>query len=267
MESMHFIFDGVKSYDMDLRIMRIDHSGFIGTPYFGGASINESVSRKRVSPYFYGVEREPIEFPPLQLVLVDRYGRPKKWTPQERNRIAGWLLHDTYKSFQTSDDLGKYYYVIATSDTDLELINTQGYMEVVFRTSSPYAWSPMYTEIFELSNNTGTQIIELENKSNISLPFRPKLDIEPVGSTEIIEIRNLSNNGQTFKLKNLINGEIIGVDCENKIIKSNKIGENAFKKFNVGETRYWLDMVRGVNRFEVKGKCNLRFRLQYPIAQ
>lgn len=266
MESMYFIFDGVKSSDMDLYIMRIEHSGFVETPYWGETNVHEEKSRKRLTPYFYGIDREPIEFT-VQFVLVDKHMQPKKWTPQERYKIANWLIHDTYKEFQTSDDLGKRYNAIVVSNTDLNLINTEGYIEVTFRTNSPFAWSPIYIDSFDLSNNTTTQIIQLENKSNVLKYYNPKIEIELVGDTTSFQLKNLSNNGMTMKFESLLPNEIISIDCENRIIKSNLFGSNPFSKFNIDMKRYWMDLVYGVNRIEVQGAIKLYVKSQYPIAQ
>lgn len=266
MESMYFIFDGVKSSDMDLYIMRIEHGGFIETPYMGGLDIEEEKISKRLTPYFYGVNREPIEFT-VQFVPMDRRGNLKEWTPQERYKIGKWLIHDTYKPFQTSDDLGKYYYAMITEPVDISTMNRQGYMEVTFRTNSPFAWSPVYIDSFDLSDNTAAEIKELENNSNVLKYYRPKIEFELVGDTTDVQFRNLSNGGRVMKFENLIPNEIISIDCENEIIKSNRQTSNPFSKFNIGMRRYWLDLVYGINHIEITGAIKLYVKSQFPIAQ
>lgn len=267
MESQYFILDGIKSTDMNLHLVRVGQSGgFVETPYWGGADIHESQSRNRVSPYFYGLSGVPIEFT-VQFALVDKYGHPKKWTPRERFKIAEWMLGKNYKKFQTSDDLGKTYYVLANSATNLNLMNGEGYIEVTFRTNSPFAWSPIYIDSFDLSSNTGSKIIELENRSNVVDRYYPLIEIELIGETRHLKLKNLSNKGQAMEFKNLVKGETIGIDCENKIIKSNVPDSNPFSKFNVDKKRYWLDLVRGINRIEVTGAIVLHVKSIFPIAQ
>ena len=262
MESMYFIFDGVKSSDMDLYIMQIDHSGFIETPYIGSTDIKEEKIHNKTTPYFYGVDRENLEFT-VQFVLMDKYGNPKKWTPQDRNKIARWLIHDEYKEFISSDDLGKRYMVIATSDSNLNLINTQGYVEVTFRCNSPYAWSPVYINSFDLSNNTTSTIIELENMGNVIKRYRPKLEIQMMGDTSVT-LTNLSDGGREFKLFDLRTDEIISIDNENEIILSNyPVNINPLANFN----RNWLELVFGVNQIKVIGRCKIWVKSCFPIAQ
>ena len=262
MESQYFIFDGIPSSEMDLYIMRIDHSGFVETPYWGGAKIREERLKKNLSPYLYGVDRDPIEFT-VQFVLADSNLQPKTWTPQERYKIARWLIHDTYKEFQTSDDLEKRYYAIAISDTNLNLINTQGYITVKFRTNSPFAWSDIETKEFDLSTNTTPTVVQIENKSNVAVIYKPKVEIQMMGDTSVT-LKNLSNNDKEFKFIGLRTDEIVSVDNENELILSNyPININPFANFN----REWLELVEGVNQIEVSGRCKLWVRSQFPIAQ
>lgn len=246
--------------------MRVGHSGFIETPYWGGTEIHEEKSKKRLTPYFYGVEREPIEFT-VQFFLVDENMMPKKWTPQERYRIAKWLVHDTYKEFQTSDNLGVRHYVICTNPVNLNLIETEGYIELTFRSNNPFGFSPIYIGSWDLSNNLTTTIIELENKSNVLKYYNPLIEIELVNGATGFQLKNLSNNGKVMKFESLSPNEIVSIDCQNKIIKSNLFGSNPFSKFNVDMKRYWMDLVYGANQIEVTGQVIVKTKMQYPIAQ
>ena len=262
MESEYFIFDGIKSSDMGLYNVRVEQSGFIETPYWGGADIEEEYHKGKVTPYFYGIKREPIEFT-VQFALADKYMQSEEWTSQKRNKIAKWLLHNTYKPFQTCDDLGKIYYVICISEGNLNLINTKGYVELTFRCNSSFAWTPIYIENFDLSNNTTTQIIELENRSNVLKYYKPKIEIELVNNNTDVSLKNLSNGGEIFSFTGLKPNEIISIDNENEFIKSNNQLSNPFSKFN----RKWLKLVYGVNRLEVTGQCKLWIKSCFPIAQ
>lgn len=266
MESVFFTFDGIQSYEMGLYIVRIQHSGFVETPYFGATNIHEEKSSKRHVPHFYGVTREPIEFD-LQFALMDKYLRPRKWTPEERFKIAKWLIHDTYKEFQSSDDLGKKYYAIITNPASLFTIGKEGYTELTLRTNSPFAWSPVYMAEHDLSNNTTSTIITMENRSNVSEIYNPLIEIELVGGATSVELKNLSNDGKIMKFEGLTPNETISIDTRNKIIKSNTFSSNPFSKFNIGGKKYWCDLVFGENSIEVKGKCKIWVKSQYPIAQ
>lgn len=263
MESMYFIYDGIQSSQMGLYNVRIEHSGFVEVPYWGGTNIKESKSSKRLIPYFYGVERDCIEFT-VQFMLADENLRPIKWTPEQRYKIAKWLVHNEYKEMIFSDNLGVRHYVICTSPANLNLINTEGYIELTFRSNSPYGWTGIYIGEHDISNEV-TKIIQLENKSNVLKYYNPLLEIEFIDTN--VQLKNLSNAGKIMKFEDMTVGEIVGIDCENKIIKSNLFGSNPFSKFNVGMKRYYMDLVYGVNNIEVTGRCRLKIKSQFPIAQ
>lgn len=253
---------------MGLVNVRVGSGGFVEVPYWGNTSVSEKKINNRLTPYFYSASREPIEFK-VQFALVDEHNNPVEWTSEERNRIARWLVHDEYKEFQTADDLGKRYFVICTNAVNLNLINTRGYIELNFKTNSPYAWSPVYIDKFDLSNNGSTTIIELENKSNVVKEFNPLIEIELVNGETNVELKNLSNGGKTMKFEGLRPNEIVSIDTQNKIIKSNIQNSNPFSKFNTGayNKRYWLDLVYGINQVSVSGKCIIHTKMRFPIAQ
>lgn len=257
MQSEHFIFDGIKSADMNQYLIRMDGGG-ISSPFFGGQDIQEVRMKNKITPYHFGTEKEPIEFT-IQISPLD-----KEWTPQKRNKIGKWLIHEDYKLFQTADDLGKYYYVIATEASEFELYNNdKGFITITFRSNSPYAWSPIYVNSYDLSTNTTTTIIELDNLSNINKNYRPKIEIELVGGETGVQLRNLSNGGQIFKFEGLSANERVSIDNENEVIKSDIPLSNPFLKFN----RNFLELVYGTNRIEVTGKCKIWTKMQFPILQ
>ncbi len=262
MEDMYFIFDGIKSSDMGLYNVRVGHSGFVEVPFVGRADIREKFSSKKIIPSLHNVKREPITFT-LQFMLMDNNLQPKEWTSEDRNRIGDWLIHDTYKSFQTSDDLGKYYYVIIEDAEKLYLVSGKGYLEVTCRTNSPYVWSPTYILPFDLSDNDTETSIIIDNKSNVEKYYYPKIEIESLADNTNVELKNLSNGGKVTKFEGLNNGEIISVDNENRFIKSDLFGSNPFEKFN----KEWLELVQGDNEIKVTGKCKMWIKCHFPIIQ
>lgn len=267
MESKYFIFDGIPSSDMDSYIVHIERNGFIEVPYFGGADIEEEYLMNKLVPSFHGVKRRCIEFT-IRIALADEGLEFKEWNPLERYNIGKWLIHNTYKEFQTSDDLGKKYYVICTNSGNLNVVNSLGYIELTFRTNSPFAWTanPVF-QYEDISDNTTSKIIQVENMSNVVDLFRPVIEIELVNGETNVELKNLSNGGKILKFTGLTPNEIVSIDCENEYMLSNLFGSNPFSKFNVGVKKYWLDLVYGVNQIEVTGKCKIWVKSHFPIAQ
>lgn len=255
MQSEHFIFNGIKSSDMSQYLVRMD-SGAVSSPFFGGQDIQEDRMKGKLTPYHFGTELEPIEFT-IEICPLD-----KEWTPQLKNELGRWLIHDKYKSFQTADDLGKFYFCIATEMPNFEMYGNHGYIPITFRTNSAFAWSPTYIDDFDLSTNETTTIIELNNQSNINRNYRPKIEFEVVEGTDV-QIKNLSNGGEVFLFEGLTVGEIISVDNENEVVISSLVGSNLFAKFN----KNWLELVYGTNRLEISGKIKLFVKSCFPILQ
>lgn len=257
MQSEYFIFDGIKSKDMENMYSIRTTSGLVESPFFGGQDSEEEWIGSRITPYDYRTQLKPIEFT-IQISPLE-----KEWTPQMRNAIGRWLIHREYKSFQTADDLGKYYYARCIDAPNFQLASNRGYLELTFRTNSAFAFSPIYVDEFNLSNNNTSKVIELENLSNINQNYRPIIEIQLVNSETDVTLKNLSNGGKETKFTKLIANETVSIDNQNEIIVSSRATSNPFSKFN-GE---WVELVYGTNRIEVFGKCIIRTKMQYPILQ
>jgi len=256
LQSENFIFDGITSEEMGLYNVRMQ-SGLVETPFMGSKSTITTKVVGKDRPYFHGVNKDVIQFN-LQFSLLD-----EEWTPEKTHEIARWLLHDTYKSFQSSDDLGKYYYVICIDGENLYKANNKGYVELTFESNAPFAFSPIYLNEYDLSSNTTTDTIQIENRSNINKYYYPTIEIELAGTTTNITLKNLSDGGREFSFTGLQSGETISVDNENKYIISDIPAVYRFSNFN----KNWFRMVYGINQIEVTGECIITVRTQYPIIQ
>lgn len=268
MISEYFIFNNVKSSDMEQFIVKTG-SGGVKVPFFGGQTVQEETVPGRITPYHFGTTKDPLEFT-LEISPLD-----KEWTPKRKSQLAQWLIHDNYKPFQTADDLGKVYYVIATKAPEFELYGNKGFVEITFRTNSAYAWTKNFIEDYNLSEPDSevdnTSVITINNLSNIGAPFYPKLYVELTGEdlggeenrwkSRDLKFKNLSNGGNEMCFKGLELKEGLFIDCENEIVESGKEMSKPFTKF----TGQWLELVYGENRIEVTGKCTLRTEMQFPI--
>lgn len=257
MQSEYFIFDGVKSQDMEEMYSVRMESGLAESPFFGGQDIEEEWVGNRITPYDYGTQLNPIEFT-IQISPLD-----KEWTPQLRNAIGRWLVHREYKSFQTCDDLGKYYYAKCIEAPNFQLASNRGYLELTFRTNSAFAFSPVYISDYNLSDNATTRIIEMDNYSNINQNYKPKIEIQLVDGETDITLKNLSNGGKEFKFVGLSPNEIVSIDNQNEFIVSSNPLSNPFSKFNEN----WLELVYGTNQILVTGVCKLWVKSIFPILQ
>lgn len=263
MISEFFIFDGINSIDKNLYNVRID-SGLINNPIYGGQEIVEEEIAGRENPLLVRTRKNPIEFE-VTFTPIDRNGQSKIWTPEFRYEMAQWLIHDDYRPFQTYDDLGKYYYVMCTNPWDIETTGSnKGYIRVNFRSNAYHAWSPVHYNEFNLSNNT-TLTITLENKGNIHKYYYPKIEIVNLDSNQEIILKNLSDNGREFRIKDLHLNEVVGFDNDKEIIVSSLEYDNIYRLSDFNKN--WLRLVYGKNRIQITGKCILKVKSQFPVIR
>lgn len=249
----NFIFDGINSVDMGLHIIRLD-AGMVSTPWGSGKDIIEEKTRYKQSPYFYGTQKQPLEF---QLTFSLLY---EKMTDTKKFELARWLFKDEYKEFQTTDYLGKVFYLIGINQTEfMTTDNDYGYFTINFRCADPFAWSKDYIDTFNLSNNSTKQIIEVANRSNVVDIYYPELQFKILEGTGI-KLKNLSNKGQEFTFTNLNLNETVYVNNNLHQISSD---QNLPRLGNFNKN--WLGLTYGINRIEVTGKCNLNFRSKFPL--
>lgn len=135
----NFIFDGIPSSTFNVKMVRMGSGGFLTEETIGGANLMEVEHPNDFKPHLQRVTRSPLEFT-KQIALLDAYDRPKKWTEADRQLIFSWLFHNEYKPLIILDRPGVVYNVIATSNLTLNTINETGYLEIAFRTNSPYPW-------------------------------------------------------------------------------------------------------------------------------
>ena len=131
-----------------------------------------------------------------------------EWTPERRRDIFRWLVKDTYKPFQTADDLGKMYYALITNPSEIFTNGRQqGYVTCLFRTNAYHAWTPEYYSFFDLSDNETTTIITMQNLSNIENYFYPRIQITSTTAMlpeDEIKLHNLSDQQNDFIIKDLL---------------------------------------------------------------
>ena len=262
MTNQEFIYNDIQSSEMNLSIIRLQ-SGFFSTPAYGGQEIIESEPGRRDNPYFYTTRKQPIEFE-ITFSPLDN-----EWTPDFRQEIFRWLVSDTYKKFQTTDDLGKIYYVIPINPGEIFTQGTdKGYITILFRSNAYHAWSPIYYSYYDLSENTTTTTIQAYNHSNIKQFYYPKLQItskKAMGVQDEIRIHNLTYNTPDFIVQDLFLDEVVGFDNENKIIKSSLEHEGYYRLENFN--KHWLKLVYGLNTLEITGQCFIEMKSQYPVIR
>lgn len=152
-----FTFDGILSSTYNMKSIRTSSGGFLTETLIGAANIMEVEHPNDFKPHLQKITRSPIEFT-KQFALLDQYDRPKKWTETDRQVIANWLFHNEYKPISFSDRPGIVYNVIASANLSLNTINETGYVEITFRSNSPYAWKTAREIVLPAGTTTSSSV-------------------------------------------------------------------------------------------------------------
>lgn len=252
MDNTTFIFDGIQSDSKGIHQIRLS-SGFYETPFVSAQEIIEETNRYGV-PYFFRTQKEPMSFT-LTFSALE-----KEMTPEYKHEVANWLIQNEYKPFQTTDDLGKVYNVIAISDVEFSSPGTgQGYFTITFRCDAPWAWSVPEFVSYDFTTITTPERISITNLSNVYRYAFPELEFHMVEGSEF-KIVNLSDGGREFKFFGLDPTDEVYVNNQrNQIISKN--GHMLLNNFN----KKWLRLVQGENTLDVYNKCKLALRISYPM--
>ncbi|MWV44978.1 hypothetical protein GRF59_15250 [Paenibacillus sp. HJL G12] len=251
-ESLYFVYDGVRSDEMGLLNVNMQ-SGMLEEIFLPEQSITEVTIRGRDTPYFIETKRSPFTLS-LSFAFEDTFDEDKI------RSIVNWLSNQPYyKPLYFSDNLNKWYYTIYTGEAKL-LHNAlkQGYITIEMRNISPYTYSPIYQSgVFDYSNNVpeGSEFV-LNNTGTLNC--KPLIRIEKVGLGEI-KIVNYSNRGETFSIINLVEREIVDIDCEQEDITSDIPLTYHFDN----ATGNYPSFVPGMNFLRVYGNCKIQWTYQF----
>ncbi len=254
--SIYFTFNGQRSDDFGIVNVNME-SGMLSEPFAAGRSIRKQRVRGRDRGYFQEIELEELKF---TVTFAWRTG----WENEEKLReVARWLLSPKYYApLVFADEPDKIYYCLCVDSPEL-IHNSlkQGYVRLNFECCDAYAYTPVYEQVFDLSNNpVGGTIIELENIGDAEC--KPIVSIYKVGGGDVT-IRNQSNGNAEMTLVQLVDKETVDIDCENRLIKTDL------------PLTYRYDKLRGDylilsifdNKLLVQGSCRLKFVYQFKRLQ
>lgn len=251
MESISFCYDGRYSDEFNIFNVSIE-SGLYNEPFVASRKINEVTVKGNPSPYFQGIEYEPLSF-------NLSFAFDGDWNEGLIREVARWLTPSYYKPLWFVENPSRIYYCMPVNDPQLFHNGLkQGYITLTMRCDSAYAYSPFFTKTIDLSDNEGKVNIELTNGGDVKL--YPEIWINKIGNGDF-SIINLTNGDKKFSFKDLYNNETIYVNNERKYIESDVVNEYRFSNFN----NTYLELVRGVNVLEITGKAKVNFRYQFKL--
>lgn len=250
-EYIDIVYDGRKSSDFG-GIQVSDDGGLFSEQFVAKKTILEEKIRGRDEPYFFGVEREPLSFP-LSFYFEDNLSDEKK------REIARWIDQDYYKPLYAVDNPGRIYYAMCVDDSQHIHNGIQmGVVQLNFRTNSPYAYSPVYENTYDFSENStnGTDWI-FRNDGDIECKPIIEFKLLEAGNFSII---NLSKGGEEFKFTGLAKNEKVTVNCYNETISSDTL-QPRYDNFNDN----YLSFVTGDNHLKAYGKAIVTLKYQFKF--
>ena len=106
---------------------------------------------------------------------------------------------------------------------------------------------------FDSSVNTFSLYNESDEKEKV---LYPQEVIITINNDCDVTITNTKENSRLFtQIKNCVNGEVITIDCERRIIKSTNKDVPILSRFN----KHWIGLLYGKNIFNVSGSFNIQF--------
>ena len=252
--SGEFYYDGTYSSLLNVCIVDFDSSEMLKQIGFNATIDLTEESTFNGNKSYIENNRDSADNIILQLCRTDG----NAWNESSIANIYSWLFKKDFKKFQTLDYPGNYnlcYYLKAVSFKKFLNPDFHGYLEVEFKSYSPYCYS--------IPNNSPTlsngETKVITNYSNLYEPYKPKIKIINRGASNI-RITNRSN-GSFVEVAGLSSGEVIIVDCAmGTVMNSN--GDN---RFEVLQDYNLLGLEKGDNSINLSGSASVEFICEFPM--
>jgi len=251
--STHFVYDGVKSEDMGIYIIKTS-SSMIERQFAGEREIVSEMVNGNHTPYILGQKVQPLKLK-LQLSPLE-----EQWTSELKASVMRWLNNGKFNEFYSTDDVNRRFFISYVGSPTISLSGSeQGWIDVDFVNIDCFVRSPVYEKRFDLSTINSPSIVELENLGDRTI-YPNEMWIEKVGAGDL-SIRNLSDGGRDFKFTGLNNGEKLYIKNMDRYIETNIPSTYRYDSFSGN----YIRLNYGVNRFEVTGPCRLKIEYRYEF--
>lgn len=209
-ESISFTYDGISSDDMGV-VMFNPGSGLYKESFLPTRKIVEKQVAGRSKRYFKRMEEEPLSIPFAIYI--------EQWQIRDNLReIVRWFDQEYYKPFWFETNPDRIFYAIVEGASDLNHNGCKdGYINLTLRCDSPYSYSQPLTYKKEVR---GIHEDGISNDGDKTI--KPLIKFKKIGNGNIniktyLEDKQVNN----FEIKDLLDGELVEVDCENESIKTN----------------------------------------------
>ncbi|WP_310603646.1 phage tail domain-containing protein [Anaerosporobacter sp.] len=255
MNATSFIYDNINSNTYDLLICRFSSNSMNNISSIGEIEVTtDKAAYSSKWNHFSTSYSKPLEFT-FQFTKKTF----QKFSTYEQATINRWLMNfDEYKwlQFNEPDYMHILYNAKCTKLEKIEIGNVCFGFEVTFTTDSSYGYSNEIKKHFTISQVNQNECIT--NSSDEIYYLYPKITIA-VNKACDFSIINTYTDEKT-ELKGCLNGEIITLDSETRIITSNK--RNAielFEAFNWTWFRLGISLQNRKNNLVFNGNASVDF--------
>ena len=245
-----FIFNGKSNRDFGAICCYFDKGAENNFAVTGKTELNyESTYNGSINKIISNNYSEPLKF---SIGLI--HEQNLTFTPKENEEIVKWLCNPIdYKHFKVDDELyDDINYFVKFTEPQHYYYN--GFNGLMFNAvcQHPYGLSNEIIKKFSTSEFT------INNRSDETEQYLYPELIEikvksPLSTLTITNTSDIAHNECVFN--NLKNGEVITMNCLERIISSTDTSENIITKFN----KNWIRMVHGKNVFTINGNVDIKF--------
>lgn len=254
---MSFTYDGINSEDYGV-VMINEGGGLYRDLFLPNRKIVEKVVAGNNKSYFKRVERQQVTFDMTILV--------RDWKDKRTMRdISRWFDQDWYKPLWFESNPNRIFYALIENDSELVhngLMN--GYLKVKIKCNSAYSYSQVLKYRSQVRGSSSTSIY-----NDGDATCYPIMKIKKIGNGDITmksyQEGELVNN---VIIKDLLDGELIEIDCESQDISTNYEDRGRYIFDNTNDE--WLEFRIGnpydgdaSTRIEFTGNFDLEMSYQY----
>ncbi|RXZ78208.1 phage tail protein [Paenibacillaceae bacterium] len=179
-ESLYFEYDGIKSIDFGIINVTVTDSS-MKEEKLSNREIKEVSVRGRNRPYFQDIIRNPIS-------IQVSFAFEETWDNEKIRKVCRWLTEqDYYKPLIFSSDNERIFYALVVNEPVLiHNCLKQGYLNLEFRCSDSYTYSPVYTRTTSWDESSSMVKVdtfssgqyhqtEIDSEGNLTVTAIPKI--------------------------------------------------------------------------------------------
>lgn len=178
-------------------------------------------------------------------------------TDIELRRLTRWLNRKEYHKFKPKYNNGQLSHVCFYGSFNITGINIGGRLvglTLTFTANAPFGYEDEinYNYIIE---NSGDNFYLYDSSDEFGVNY-PDLVVIKCTDSGDLTLSNITENRNTV-IKNCVKGEVITMDCENKVIASSKSHATLHNDFNYNFPRFLNTFENQENIFQVSLPCQI----------